>query len=169
MKVIWAAGANDDWNDQHTMRGSATLDMGTGESTVDEGFPRWTLHAGLMVAGLALMLWGFAIIRKKEKGWLDRHRKVMTAAAVFSGLGLVFGIGMVIQSGGPHLRLPHTWIGAVTLVLVLLTVVEGYVWKRSKPATKKRIRPIKIWLGRLTVVLMMVTTVSGALTVQLGL
>jgi hypothetical protein len=169
MKIIWANGANDNWNDQHIRRGSATIDTGTGEAEVDEGFPRWSLHAILMSVGIVLMVYGFTIVRKKDKGWLDRHRKVMTAAAVFSALGLLFGIGMVIQNGGPHLRLPHTWIGAVTLVMVLLTFTEGHAWKRAEPKTKKRIRPIKIWLGRTTLTLMIVTMVLGILTALLGL
>lgn len=169
LDVIWAVGVNDDWNEQHSMRGSMTIDMGTGEAQVDEGFPRWSLHAILMLVGVALMFWGFAIVRKKEKGWMDRHRKVMTTAAVFGGLGLLFGIGMVIQSGGPHLRLPHTWLGAVTLAVAMVTLAMGYGYTKVEPKRKKAMRKPKIWMGRITVGLMVATTMLGALTVLLGL
>jgi hypothetical protein len=169
LDIIWANGANDNWNEQHIRRGKATIDTGTGDADVDDGGSEWILHASLMTLGVVLMLYGYTIVRGKQKGWLDRHRKVMTAAAVFAGLGLLFGIGMVIQTTGVHLRLPHTWIGVVTLVSVGITVTLGHVWKRSDADGKLRLRPIKLWMGRTTLTLMVLTMVLGILTVALGL
>jgi hypothetical protein len=168
LKIIWANGANDQWNEQHIRRGSALLDMGTGEST-DTSEARWILHALLMTVGVVLMLYGYTIVRGKKKGWLERHRKVMTVAAVSAGLGLVFGIGMVIQTTGIHLRLPHTWLGAVTLAMAAVTATLGYIWRSSDADRKLKLRPVKIWMGRTTLSLMVLTMVFGILTVALGL
>ena len=169
LHIIWANGANDDWNEQHTRRGKATIDTGTGESDVDEGGAQWIFHASFMTLGVVLMLFGFTIVRGKKKDWQERHRKVMTVAAVSAGIGLLTGVGMVMQTTGVHLRLPHTWIGVVTLAAVAVTVTLGYIWRSSEPKRKKSLRPVKIWMGRTTVTLMVVTMVFGILTVVLGL
>ncbi len=169
LDIIWANGANDDWNEQHIRRGKATIDTGTGESDVDEGGAQWIFHASFMTLGVVLMLFGFTIVRGKKKDWQERHRKVMTVAAVSAGIGLLTGVGMVMQTTGVHLRLPHTWIGVVTLAAVAVTVTLGYIWRSSEPKRKKSLRPVKIWMGRTTVTLMVVTMVFGILTVVLGL
>jgi hypothetical protein len=169
LDLIWANGVNDDWNQQHQRRGSATIDTGTGESEVDDRGSRWILHALLMTVGVVLMLYGFTVVRGKKKGWLDRHRLVMTTAAALTGLGLVFGIGMVIQTSGVHLRLPHTWIGLVTLVIIGLTVTVGHIWRAADADRKLRLRPVKQWMGRTTITLIVITMLMGYLTVALGL
>lgn len=169
LDIIWATGANDNWNQQHTRRGSATIDTGTGDAEVDEGFPGWSLHAILMTVGVLLMFYGFTLVRKKERGWMEHHRRVMTAAAVLAGLGLLFGMGAVVQGGGPHLRLPHTWIGAVTLFVVTLTLIQGYQYRKATSKKRGRMRNTKIWLGRASLALMVLTMVLGVITVVLGL
>ena len=122
-----------------------------------------------MVLGVALMLWGFVIARRKGKGWMKLHHKVMTAAAVSSAIGLGTGIYMVAVGSGVHLRLPHSWIGAVTLVMALVTLSLGLGYLKAKGPRKKKLRTPKIWMGRVTVTLMVATTAMGVLTVLFGL
>jgi purine-cytosine permease-like protein len=124
-----------------------------------------------MVSGMALMFVGFYIIRnkKKYKGWLDLHKKVMAAGALLAGVGLITGITMVMQGSGVHLRVPHTWIGVLTLVFLTVTLVVGFVYIKSPGKRKKKLRPNKIWMGRMTIALMVVALAFGILTVLFDL
>jgi hypothetical protein len=165
LKVIWAYGADDDWNTKHTRVGYATLDIGTGESESEEAKARWIIHAILMVTGTSMMLFAAWLLTQKQSErwktkWFKGHITYMTVATAITGTGLVFGIIMVEQGTGIHLRVVHTWIGLVTLVVAFATFGSGKLFQKAKK-NRKKVRNYHLWIGRAGLVLMVITMVLG--------
>ena len=163
LRIIWAIGGSDDWTSRHVRVGTAAITMETGEAEGEESAKLWPVHAAFMTAGVALMLVGYwTLLQKKKKvrWWFKGHIRGMAAAVACSVVGLATGLYMVEGSTGVHLRVPHTWLGLVTLVLALLTLVNGYAFLRSKER-KKQMRRAHVPMGLAAIVLMALTVVSG--------
>ena len=74
--------------------------------------------------------------------------------------GIVVSVTMVSLSGAPHLRYAHDILGAVTIFLILCTLLLGCLMNR-KLKGKKGIRSVHRWLGRFSIVLVAVNIVLG--------
>lgn len=122
----------------------------------------WPYHALLMVTGFLLMFSAMLIARYRW-GWIrwyKAHHILTPAGGALAIAGLLIAIYMVAATGGPHLRVPHGWLGAVIIALILVTIGLGIL--RKKWIAKHRvIRPLHIWSGRVMLALMAVNMVLG--------
>lgn len=164
MTIIWATGGSDNFNDQHARatRGTGTINFASGESSEEDDTELWPVHAFFMTIGLACMVAGMYIarFRKKEKWWLNYHKKVGLVAAGSTVLGLLIGFYMVEDSTGEHFNVGHTYIGALTILLAIATPIVGLQMFKYK----KHIKQLKLahrWLGRITIIMMLLTIISG--------
>ena len=70
---------------------------------------------------------------------------------------------MIFRTTGVHLRVLHSWIGLVTVVLMIFTPLLGHFMLkiRKVPRRAKRARAVHRWIGRVTLLLMAATIVLG--------
>jgi len=146
--------------------GSITVQLsvqGSEEPSTEEGRSPglWPLHAALMVTALVVSSIGtYSIYMKGHSWWFKAHKALGTFGALLGAAGLATGVYMVSQAGRGHIRVPHAYLGLLTIVLVLVSPVLGMLFLRSK-AAKPKIRRVHVWWGRGSIVLMLVTVLLG--------
>lgn len=88
------------------------------------------------------------------------HHILTPLGGVLTIAGLSIAIYMVAASGGPHPRVPHGWVGAVIIALILLTIDLGVLRDRwiEKNAM---IRPFHVLPGQTVPALMIVSILLG--------
>ena len=170
--IIWAYGYSDDYTEYHARAGFGTMVFEGGAKAPFLPIPLlMPIHAILMSMALLLFLTGILVAKygKKKKWWLKVHKSLEMTGGAFSLLGLASGIYMVRVTSGIHLRVLHTWVAVVTLVLLFAVPVIAQLFLKSKlPAsTKKILRPLHRWGGRTALILMIATVVLGLM--QAGL
>jgi hypothetical protein len=177
IKIIWATGNSDDHLDPHTRRGSATIDLTAGRTAggetaaagvqVDLYGILYRVHGTLMSISFALLFVGMFFPRylKKKKWWLKAHRRIGIGGVVIGVVGIGITTYMVSQTTGVHLRVPHSWIGLVTIILMIFTPFLGHFMLkiRKVPARAKKARAVHRWTGRIALLFMAATIVLGLL------
>jgi hypothetical protein len=125
----------------------------------------WPVHALLMITGFLCFLAGalFPAFLKGRSGWFRYHTRLAAAGAVFTVAALAIAFSMVSLSGGPHIRVPHAYLGLLLLAVLLATASLALLRKRARPYTMQVIAAHR-WMGRILLVLMAVTIVSGLFT-----
>ena len=149
------------------MPSSATIEMGTGEFESTEYPALWPYHAIFM--SLAMIFFAatwFSVVYKKRlrKKFLDYHHYIGSAGVFFAIIGMVIGIVMVRQLDSGHIRVTHSVIALVTLILGIVTLIVGQIFM-SKKELKKKTRKPHIYLGGLSIVMMAVTVIVGLMYV----
>jgi hypothetical protein len=177
-KIIWASSNSDDYLDPHNLRGSATIRLGGGQTAagpspeaegdqIDLFALLYRVHGALMSTSFVLLFVGMFFPRylKKKKWWLKTHRRIGTSGAVIGVLGIGMATYMVARTTGVHLRVPHSWIGLATIVLIIFTPFLGHFMLkiRKAPAKAKKARAVHRWIGRITLLFMAATIVLGLL------
>lgn len=166
LSFIWSIGDSDDYNLHHLARGYGSINITSGAST-EKAAMFWQPHAVLMGTGVALLVAGIFIARmKKQNWWMKGHRAVMLAGTAVTAAGLLYGIYMIQVSTGVHLRVVHTYLGVLALLLNLAMAAVGMLLPRlakSNPGARAAHR----WLGRVTIVVILVTVLAGL--VQAGI
>ena len=120
----------------------------------------WEVHAALLTLGTAFVVMGYLSLWLKSIGkleslgvsvplgkrlarfWYKWHVAlgIVGVAMVLGGIG--WGYLMVQWAyGGPHLRLSHSWVGAVTGFAVSGPVLLGYLTRH----VKKGKRSVRWW------------------------
>ncbi len=125
----------------------------------------WPVHAFLMIAGFLCFLAGalFPAILKGRSGWFRYHARLAAAGTIFTVAALPVAFSMVSLSGGPHIRVPHAYLGIIILAALLATVSLALLRKRARPYTMQVIAAHR-WMGRLLIVLMAANLYSGLVT-----
>ncbi len=125
----------------------------------------WPVHAILMAAGFLCFLAGalFPAFLKEMSGWFRYHTHLESAGTIFTVAALAIAFYMVSISGGPHIRVPHAYLGLLILAVLLATVSLALLRKRARPYTMQVIAAHR-WMGRLLIVLMAVNIYSGLVT-----
>ena len=123
----------------------------------------WPIHAVLMGLSFLAMLTGMFISRygKGKKWWLKTHRGLGTGGGIGAVIALVIATIMVSVSHGYHLSSPHSIIGLITIVLIILTPLIGSRMLKPKASGKKVLRVVHRWIGRVTLVMMAATILFG--------
>ena len=174
LKVIWAYSNSDNFLDRHDHRGSTTIALsGAQAPQVDDGGQvdlYWLLYrvpAALMSTSFVLLFIGMFFPRclKKKKWWLKTHRRIGISGAVIGVVGIAVATYMISQTTGVHLRVPYSWIGLVTIILMIFTPFLGHFMLkiRKVPARAKKTRAVHRWIGRVTLLSMATTIVLGLL------
>jgi hypothetical protein len=119
-------------------------------------------HAGFMGTAFLLMAAGAAVARfaKRQRGWLNRHRFLGLCGAASALIGLTFAVVMITRTGGAHLGSPHTYLGAATLLMIIVAPSLGFAQFRYR----KMAAPIRMghrWSGRATLIMMLITLMTG--------
>jgi heme A synthase len=125
--------------------------------------PLFLLHAALMAIGFFFVLAALIVARtqRRKRWWLKVHQAVGIAGGLSMILGAIAAVASVASNpDGEHLRTPHTWVGALTVLTAILTLALGRLqFKIPGKATAIRkahrlcgrtlnvLSPIAIWLG----------------------
>ena len=168
--LIWATGFDHDFESPHASAGSATLDLAAGAQAGEKSLRGLVLpfHIAFMSLGFISMMAGLTVARyfKTKRWWLKAHKPLGIAGAASSALGLVTGGIMVQLGGGGHFRVPHAFLGALTLLLVLdMPFLGNFIFKYK--GDKKKVKTVHRWLGRTAIMLMAITILSGLVTAGL--
>ncbi|MBN2552615.1 MAG: hypothetical protein JXB06_07585 [Spirochaetales bacterium] len=179
--IIWATGTSDDYLDPHDRRGSVTISLrgaaagaAAPAAAGDQGTGRrnlygllYPVHGVLMSVSFVLLFVGMFFPRylKKKRWWLKTHRRMGISGAVIGAAGIVIAAYMISRTTGVHLRVPHSWIGLVTVFLMIFTPLLGHFMLkiRKVPKRAKRARAVHRWIGRVTLLFMAATIVLGLL------
>jgi hypothetical protein len=162
LKVIWAYGDSDDFEDYHTAAGYGTLDMAAPGGPPPIGVYLFWGHVILMSLSFLLMLTGMFIAksRKRFRGWLKLHRPMGIVGAITGAAGVVLAGIMVSFRSGVHLRVPHASLGLVTIIVIIATPILGQAFLKLKKG-KQALRTIHRWIGRLSLTLMLAVIILG--------
>jgi cytochrome b561 len=173
-KIIWATGVSDGYLDPHNRRGSAVILLtgdpaakGRSAERVDLYGLLYRVHGALMSTAFVLLFVGMFFPRylKKKKWWLKTHRRIGISGAAIGVVGIGIAVYMISQTTGVHLRVPHSWIGILTVILIIFTSFLGHFMLkiRKAPARAKKARAVHRWIGRVTLLFMAATIVLGLL------
>ena len=121
----------------------------------------WKIHAVLMGISFLSMAGGviISLLKKRIKGFFILHKNLGITAACTGITGIIIAMVMVQVSGGHHLTSLHSYLGALTALLLISTPLL-MLMKRTRG--KKPFRVVHRISGFLTLFLM-------ALTIFLGL
>jgi hypothetical protein len=118
---------------------------------------------GLMMgSGFTLMASAGFVSRflKRKRWWLKVHRGLGAAGAVMLVPGAAAAYSLVEQSTGVHFQIPHTWLGAATVLLSWTAPLLGLLAFRIR-AHAARLRANHRWIGRVAIPTALVTALSG--------
>lgn len=172
-KIIWASGDSDNYLDPHNRRGSATISLTGGQASAQaEGTAQpdlyallYRVHGALMSTSFLLLLVGMFFPRyfKRKKWWLKSHRRIGITGGVIGVVGVGMAVYMIYRTTGVHLRVLHSYIGGITIILLIFTPFLGHFMLkiRKVPSRAKRARDIHRWIGRVTLLFMAATIVLG--------
>ncbi|RKX78764.1 MAG: hypothetical protein DRP60_05175 [Spirochaetes bacterium] len=123
----------------------------------------WRIHAVLMSISFAALSSGIVISRFyfKKKWRYKIHKKLGITAGITGVTGLLLAFTIVQISSGAHLTSPHTILGAVTGLLLILTPLAGLQIRKTKK--KKQMKLSHRTMGYITLVLIIFTILSGLL------
>ena len=93
--------------------------------------------------------------------WFRLHKMLGVLATVFFIAGGVAAVLMVSLSGRSHFSVPHTWLGAGTICLMVSTLTVGFL--QTRVSNKKRMRMVHRIAGRTMAGLSLVAVVTGAI------
>ncbi len=163
VKFIWATSTSDDFTDYHARRGTAVIDIETGEFESIEYPTLWPYHAIFM--SLAMVFFAatwFSVVYKKRFGkkFLMTHHSLGSMGVLFAVIGLGIGIYMVAQLESGHVRVAHSAFAVADLALGIAALAVGQVFM-SRQELKKKTRKPHIWLGGLSIVLMALVVLLG--------
>jgi hypothetical protein len=163
LKIIWATSSSDGISSKHDKVGYGTINIETGETTSEEKVKLWPIHAIFMTLGAGLMVLATLVLyRRKWKLFFKFHMWVMTVAVIAAIIGTVTGFIMVENSTGIHLRVIHSWLGPLTMLVSIFALAIGLYFKYTKNMKhKKPTRTIHKYTGWAGAVLFVLTTVSG--------
>jgi len=114
-------------------------------------------HAGLMCIGFAFLLAGFIVVRfmKRKTWWLKVHRLCGILGGSCAVLGFCAVALGIVSAGGQHLRIPHSYIGVVAVILVVAAPFLGFMQFRFREHIQV-IRRLHVWSGRIVLILMLI-------------
>lgn len=167
VKFIWATSDTDDFNTHHNRRGTAIIDVGTGEFQAIEYPTLWPYHAIFM--SLAMIFFAatwFSVVYKKKFGkkFLTTHHTLGSIGVLFAVIGLSIGVYMVAQLNAGHLRVAHSIFATADLVLGLSALAVGQAFLSIK-ALKRKTRKPHIWIGGSAIAVMVVVVLLGVIYV----
>ena len=163
VKFIWATSDTDDFTAYHARRGTAQIDIGTGEFEATEYPTLWPYHATFMsLAMIFLMAAMFCVVYKRnlKKKYLGYHHYLGTSGVVSAIIGLIIGIYMVGQLESGHIRIVHSALALLDLVVAFIALYLGVVFMRKREL-KRKVRKPHMYVGGLAILLMAVVILMG--------
>jgi len=104
------------------------------------------VHAFFMTAGLLAMTAGVSVARflRRKQWWLKIHRTAGITVVVCLSAGFAAAIVMVSQSGGGQFKIPHAWLGLVTVLCTVAAPTLGYLQFKIR----SKIQQLRLWHRR---------------------
>ena len=173
IKIIWAYSGSDDYRDLHSRKGGATISLTGGQTSArgETGQQRdlyallYPVHGVLMATAFVLLFLGMLFPRyfKRKKWWLKTHRRINIAGSSTGVVGVGMAVYMISQTTQVHLRVLHSYIGLITITLMIFTPFLGHFMLkiRKVPGRAKKARAFHRWIGRVTLLFLAATIVLG--------
>jgi hypothetical protein len=163
VKFLWATSDDDEFSQYHGRRGTAIIDIGTGDLEAVEYPSLWPYHALFMTMAMIFFAatWFSVVHRKRLKSrYLNVHHTLGSLGVLFAIIGLVIGTIMVGRLESGHIRVAHSMLATADLVLGFLALAVGLVFLSRKELKRKTRKP-HIYLGALAIVMMAATVLAG--------
>ena len=116
------------------------------------------VHLVFMSMGAILIVSAAVVAHSRKKGWFKRHRILALSGVVSSLFAFLAMETLKMTMHFPHLQSPHSIAGAMSVGLLIITVVTGMLIASGR----KNLNSIHKALGRVTPVVMLATAVMGA-------
>ncbi len=126
----------------------------------------WPYHASLVILGFGFLVWGMTVARRKEKGWLKKHRLLGISGAAFAIAGMTMAAYMISAASQEHFKVPHAYLGSFVILLLILTPTLGLLQLRAAKEKRARIRRVHRLFGRTALLLMALNMLFGMLIVS---
>ncbi len=123
-------------------------------------------HAGFMILTVCVLLTGALIARfmKKRPWWLKTHRSLAITGVILFLIAVAAIAIQITLTERAHFRVPHSWVGLVAFICVLLTPTLGFLQFKVKNVAAK-LRGFHRWSGRITICLMIINVILGLLLI----
>jgi H+/Cl- antiporter ClcA len=121
----------------------------------------FTLHILLMILATLGFITGVsaAIFFRKNKHWLNFHRKLNLLSLMVTILGIIMAVTYITDSSGTHLNGLHHKAGLTTFLIASAAVFFGFHQIRGK--NKKTLKAFHRWTGRMTLLMFVFVIVLG--------
>jgi hypothetical protein len=141
---------------------TTTLELEKGTEAETESPEIWPLHSLPMLLGFFFMITGIIIAKtlKKKDWWFKAHKYLNSVGSLLAIIGLTIAIYMVSESGSGHFRVPHAILGGITIFLLVLSPILGFLLMKGTENTEK-LRPLHRWVGRIAIALMLIVILTG--------
>jgi len=126
----------------------------------------WPYHASLVILGFLLLVWGMTVARRKEKGWLKKHKHLGISGASVSVAGMTMAAYMISVASQEHFRVPHAYLGSFVILLLIITPALGLIQLKAAKDNKAKIRRVHRLFGRTALLLMALNMLFGMLIVS---
>ena len=141
--------------------GSAATDASSELSA--EILKLWPYHAFLVILGFLLLVWGMTVARRKEKGWLKKHKLLGISGASVAVAGMLMAVYMISAASQEHFRVPHAYLGSLVILLLVVTPSLGLLQLKTSRENKAKIRRVHRIFGRTALLLMALNMLFGML------
>ena len=125
----------------------------------------WPYHASFALLGFAFLVWGMAIARRKDPGWLNKHRILEISGAALAVSAMVVGACVVSAASQEHFRVPHAYLGAFVVLLLIVNTLLGHIQLRVGMEFGKKLRRFHRLIGRSALLLMALNILFGMIIV----
>ncbi len=126
----------------------------------------WPYHASLVILGFALLIWGMTVARRKDKGWLKKHKVLGISGAAFVIAGMTMAAYMISAASQEHFKVPHAYLGSFVILLLILTPTFGLLQLKVTQEKRSLIRWVHRLFGRTALLLMALNILFGMLIVS---
>ncbi|HII06892.1 MAG TPA: hypothetical protein HA349_06145 [Methanotrichaceae archaeon] len=126
----------------------------------------WPYHAFLVVLGFSLLVWGMTVARRKDKGWLKKHKILGISGTAFAISGMTMAAYMVSAASQGHLKVPHAYLGFFVILLLIITPTLGIFQLKVNKKRSAHIRRIHRLFGRTALLLNALNILFGLLIVS---
>lgn len=125
----------------------------------------WPYHASLAILASILLVWGVTVARRKGPGWLKKHRVLGISGAAFAVSAISLAAYMVSAASQEHFRVPHAYIGAFIVLLLIVNPLLGLIQLRVGTDLGKTMRRFHRLVGRSALLLMALNILFGMIIV----
>jgi hypothetical protein len=147
--------------------GTALAAVGEGDEELSAEIVRlWPYHASLVILGFLLLVWGMTFARRKGPGWLKKHRALGIMGSIVAIGGATVAIYMISAASSVHFRVPHAYVGAFVVLLLILTPSMGLLQFKVAKERRDRVRGVHRLLGRVALLLMALNVLFGVMMVS---
>ncbi len=124
----------------------------------------WPYHATFMFLSLVVVFSAMIYARyyRKDSTWINKHKYIAVSGVILGLIGVSLSIYMVSSTVGSfQLRLPHSYLGLIVLLMLLITPLLGWLQFKLKKQSKVKVRTIHKWFGRITIALLLLNVLFG--------